>query len=181
MPNPYGTPENLKPLQAGPDHPGWNDGRMLSSHGYVKVRVGKEHPLADPNGYAYEHLLVWVAAGNPRPEPGYLLHHKNEIKTDNRISNLDLIDRYAHGVGHSSPLTDKQVRGLRWRYAATGHDTATLANRYRVPAQTVWKIVTGKTRGRAGGPIQTGPLRGKARAGRLLDGVTHDARPEVRR
>ena len=49
-------------------HGRWSREKMLSSHGYVKVRVGKDHPLADPNGYAYEHLLVWVAAGNPRPD-----------------------------------------------------------------------------------------------------------------
>lgn len=48
----------------GPDHPRWQDGKIISSHGYVKVRVGSEHPLADPNGYAYEHLLVWVSAGS---------------------------------------------------------------------------------------------------------------------
>ena len=44
---------------SGPEHHRWNEGRMLSEHGYVKVRVGKDDTLADPNGYAYEHLLVW--------------------------------------------------------------------------------------------------------------------------
>lgn len=54
----------------GPNHPKWNTAKMISAEGYVKIRVGKVHPLADPNGYAYEHLLVWVSAGNPRPPPG---------------------------------------------------------------------------------------------------------------
>lgn len=147
----------------GPDHPRWSEDRMISADGYVKVRVGVEHPLADPNGYTYEHLLVWVAAGNARPEPGYLLHHKNEVKSDNRLSNLELKDRYAHGVGHAAPLSDRQIRGMRWRYAATGHDTATLAALYGVPIQSAWKIVRGKTRARAGGPIQVDPLRGRKR------------------
>lgn len=51
----------------GSNHGRWNHEKLISSHGYVKIRVGKGHPLADPNGYAYEHLLVWVAAGNNRP------------------------------------------------------------------------------------------------------------------
>jgi hypothetical protein len=45
----------------------WSDRRMFATNGYAKLRVGKGHPLADPNGYAYEHLVVWCAAGNPRP------------------------------------------------------------------------------------------------------------------
>jgi hypothetical protein len=46
----------------GGAHPRWNHGRMLSEHGYVKVRLGPFHPLSDPNGYAYEHTLVAVTA-----------------------------------------------------------------------------------------------------------------------
>jgi hypothetical protein len=84
----------------GSDHPRWNDGRMLNEDGYVKVRVGVDHPLADPNGYAYEHLVVWCAAGNTRPGLGELLHHKNEDKTDNRYGNLELTTRPEHGRHH---------------------------------------------------------------------------------
>jgi len=47
----------------GQNHGRWNTGKIVSSGGYPKIRVGKEHPLADPNGYAYEHLLVWVSGG----------------------------------------------------------------------------------------------------------------------
>lgn len=85
---------------SGASHHRWNDGRMLSSQGYVKVRVGRGHPLADANGYAYEHLLVWVSAGNPKPPPGWLLHHENENKTDNRLDNLALITKGEHNRLH---------------------------------------------------------------------------------
>lgn len=86
--------------KSGAEHQRWSSDRMLSSHGYVKVRVGRDHPLADSNGYAYEHLLVWVSAGNPRPPAGWLLHHENENKTDNRISNLGLITKVEHNRLH---------------------------------------------------------------------------------
>jgi hypothetical protein len=78
----------------------WNDGRIISSHGYVKIRVGLEHPLADPNGYAYEHLLVWVSAGRNAPGADELLHHDNEDKQDNRLRNLILKLRSRHGTEH---------------------------------------------------------------------------------
>jgi hypothetical protein len=161
-------------------HGRWNDGQILSSHGYVKVRVGPEHPLADPNGYAYEHLLVWVSAGNARQAAGWVLHHRNETKTDNRLSNLELKRRSDHSVEHSSTVSDAQVRLIRETYARGEADTTALASAFDVRPQTVWKIIKGFTRASAGGPIQTGSLRGKRAAGRALDGVTHDAMPEAR-
>lgn len=88
--------------KSGPDHPRWNRERMVSDHGYIKLRVGKEHPLADPNGYAYEHLVVWVSAGRPRPSDGETLHHRNEDKSDNRIGNLELLTRPEHSRHHDT-------------------------------------------------------------------------------
>lgn len=111
----------------------WKPGSRLGSNGYVKVRVGKDHPLADPNGWAYEHLVVWCAAGNPRPARGEVLHHINEDKTDNRIGNLSFMKRGAHNAAH---LAD-----ARRRCTKTGR---LLPN------------------------------------GSLLDGIKHNAMPEVR-
>lgn len=128
------NPASWNNTKRGPAHGRWNDERMLSDHGYVKVRVGKEHPLADPNGYAYEHLLVWVAAGNPRPPRGFTLHHKDEVKANNRISNLELKKRADHSRDH-------------------------VAERIRDP--------------------KTGRLLPKRHDPGTLDGVRHDARPEV--
>jgi len=171
---PDGRGKNRKPK--GPASHRWSDERMLSDEGYVKVRVGVEHPLADPNGYAYERLVVWCAAGRPRPAPGELLHHKNEHKTDNRLGNLELLTRPEHAAEHHRMLPDETVRELRRRYAA-GEDGTALAAEFSVPFQRVYRIVRGETRLGAGGPIQTGSLRGKKAAGRLLDGVVHDGRP----
>ena len=64
--------------------------------------MGVDHPLADPIGYAYEHLIVWAAAGRTLPGPGDLLHHKNEDKQDNRIGNLELKTRPDHNAHHNA-------------------------------------------------------------------------------
>lgn len=96
------NPRSWNNTKRGAEHHRWSQARMLNEDGYVKVRVGKEHPLADPNGYAYEHLMVWCAAGNPRPGPGETLHHRNEDKTDNRLGNLELLTRSAHNVLHNA-------------------------------------------------------------------------------
>lgn len=78
----------------------WNRGKMLSPEGYVKMRVGRAHPLADPNGYAYEHRLVIAAAGIQIPD-GYVIHHKNGDKTDNRLENLEVVARGVHNAHHN--------------------------------------------------------------------------------
>lgn len=95
---------------SGAQHYRWNSGRMLSKHGYVKVRVGAEHLLADSNGYAYEHLVVWCAAGNSPPNHNELLHHKNDDKTDNRYGNLELITRANHNTHHNL-MRGRDARG----------------------------------------------------------------------
>ena len=80
----------------------WKPGSRVGSTGYVKVRVGKCHPLADPNGWAYEHLVVWVSAGNQRPGKNEVIHHINEDKTDNRFENLRLLTRSEHNRLHNA-------------------------------------------------------------------------------
>ena len=78
----------------------WNTGKIISCEGYVKVRVGKEHPFADSNGYAYEHLIVWASCGKPKPREDQILHHRNGDKTDNRVENLEIMQRADHSRLH---------------------------------------------------------------------------------
>lgn len=147
------------------------------SSGYVKLRVGKGHPLADPNGYAYEHLVVWASAGNPRPQRGEVLHHRNEDKTDNRIENLHLMTRAEHSQMHSEAMPDVWVLVIRECYADDNWTMKELAEHFECSIQRVSKIVRGEVRRAVGGPISNGKHRasGKHRAGR-----THDELPAVR-
>ena len=91
---------NLSGRQASRQHR-WKAGGSVGSSGYVKLRVGKGHPLADPNGYTYEHLVVWVSAGNCRPSRDEILHHINNDKTDNRLENLQVMTRAEHNRLHN--------------------------------------------------------------------------------
>lgn len=103
-------PNNARP---GAQNGRWRGGeRIPTSHGYVRVRVGVEHPLADSEGFAYEHLVIWLAAGRAMPGPDELIHHKSEDKTDNRLGNLELITRAEHSRMHAA----KQLR-QRGRFA----------------------------------------------------------------
>lgn len=113
------NPKSWGHTAKGSGHARWKAGSRQGSTGHVKVRVGKGHPLADPNGWAYEHIVVWVAAGNARPGKGQVLHHINEDKTDNRIGNLQLMTRAEHNRLHNAqrsrcPVTGRMLDGRTW-------------------------------------------------------------------
>ena len=133
----------------GPHHYRWNPGKMASKEGYVKIRVSKNNPLADPNGYVYEHLLVWVGAGRPAPESGQLIHHKNGNKSDNRLSNLELKDRQTHNADHNAErfgrpaLTRDDATEIR-RRRKKGESLKSIAKDYGVHLGTISKIALGE-------------------------------------
>lgn len=79
----------------------WKGGRTTASNGYVLIRVGKNHHLADCRGYAYEHRLVAeVMLGRPL-KPNEIVHHKNQQKDDNRPENIEVMRSVAdHAFVH---------------------------------------------------------------------------------
>jgi len=160
----------------GEKHYRFNRGTMLSSHGYVKLRIGKEHPLADSNGYAYEHLVVWVDSGRERPRNGFAVHHINENKLDNRIENLELVSVHEHATKHHAMLSDAAVLSIRVDYANGASNMSELASKFNVPVQRIQRFITGESRLKAGGPLSKHNRRKKL-AGNLLDGVRYEMRP----
>src|SRR4026208_2385427 len=49
--------------------------------------------------YRMEHVIVWERHNGPVPE-GLQVHHRNEVKLDNRIENLELLSPLAHKREH---------------------------------------------------------------------------------
>lgn len=73
----------------------WKGGRVKDKLGYISIWM-PDHPNARKIGYVYEHRLV-VSEKLKRPLESYeFVHHKNGIKDDNRIENLELMTKRIH-------------------------------------------------------------------------------------
>lgn len=89
-------------------------GRKRTLKGYVVLCI-RSHPHSDVrNGYIFEHRVVMEMKLGRYLKPGEIVHHKNEVKHDNRIENLELMDHGDHTVMHHigvkrSPDTRKKI------------------------------------------------------------------------
>lgn len=82
----------------------WRGGRSITSHGYVLIRVGVGHHLADVRGYAYEHRLRAEEKLGRRLLPGEEVHHRDDNKKNNSSENLDpKASKAEHRIEHRKP------------------------------------------------------------------------------
>jgi hypothetical protein len=69
--------------------------RRLTTKGYVEV-WNPTHPMAQKSGYMMEHRLIMAEHLGRLLLPSEVVHHKNNDKTDNRITNLELLGKLDH-------------------------------------------------------------------------------------
>lgn len=73
----------------------WKGGRLKDRLGYIQIWK-PEHPNAKMAGYVHEHRLV-MSEYLGRPLESYeFVHHRNGIKDDNRLENLELMTKKVH-------------------------------------------------------------------------------------
>ena len=68
--------------------------------GYVSVYY-PNHPCSNKEGYIMEHVLIMEKLIKRHLFINECVHHKNEIKDDNRVENLALMTRNEHASYHS--------------------------------------------------------------------------------
>lgn len=87
-----------KPGQlVGAKNGNWRGGRVVDPRGYVLIRVGVGHPLADVRGYVYEHRLV---ASRKASVIGKHVHHGDENTSNNAPENLEPLTVHEHRAKH---------------------------------------------------------------------------------
>lgn len=116
-------------------------------NGYVYVRLFRQKPM-------FAHRLIWEAANGPIPV-GMEINHKNGIKHDNRIANLEAVTRgqnmsHAYRTGlkpiqngerhWARKLTEKDVLAIR----ASLSRSADLAEAYGVSIYAIQDARSGR-------------------------------------
>lgn len=87
-------------------NPFWKGGRTVEPRGYVLIKVGIDHHLADVRGYAYEHRLVAEQKIGRRLRKGEHVHHLDENKQNNDPANLLVGSAKAHRFQHRTRADD---------------------------------------------------------------------------
>lgn len=71
-------------------------GRKLTHLGYIRVWMPEGTPGRPRNGYMMEHRVVMQEHLGRPLERWELVHHRNGVKDDNRIENLEVVTRARH-------------------------------------------------------------------------------------
>jgi len=115
----------------GPKNPNWKGGRSIASNGYVLIRVGKDHHLADVRGYCYEHRLVAEKKLGRRLRAWEQVHHINHNKQDNRPENLQVAAGHAeHNYLHRGKSSSLRAPGEENPLVRCGCGCGTHLHRY---------------------------------------------------
>ncbi len=81
-------------FKSGESHPNWKGGRSEDEMGYIRIVTG-------PNERKKEHVVIMENIIGRSMCSNECVHHKNEIKNDNRIENLQLMTKSDHGKLHN--------------------------------------------------------------------------------
>ena len=85
--NGYMPPPKPFPIRRGSEHHGWRGGRRVMQDGYVSVMIPQ------PQGRSIsklEHRVIMAQHLKRDLLPNENIHHKNGIRHDNRVENLEL-------------------------------------------------------------------------------------------
>lgn len=89
-----------KKSHCGKNNPSWKGGKVRTAQGYIWIKLDHNdffYPMAQKSGYVLEHRLVMAKYLNRCLLSWETVHHKNLVRDDNRIENLELFpSSYKH-------------------------------------------------------------------------------------
>lgn len=96
--------------------PSWKGGRFIDNKGYVTTWIHPNdffYPMAMKNGYVQEHRLIIAKRLGRNLHRWETVHHKNGIRDDNRLENLELSTKSQHITDHHRGYKDGYIKGCQ--------------------------------------------------------------------
>lgn len=109
--------------------PAWGEARTQNSQGYILITV--DGKLVREHRFIMEQELGRTLSSNE------VVHHRNGIRDDNQIDNLELLTRQEH----AGKLTLYQVKAIKYSKLSA----RILADRYKVCLSTIYNVLSGRT------------------------------------
>ena len=87
-----------------------------------------EYPGATKHGYVATHRMIWEQHHSKQLSPGWVVHHLNGIKDDNRIDNLLALPERMHKLILRAQQTRIRILEARIKYLETHYQPSLLAS-----------------------------------------------------
>lgn len=94
----------------------WTYSKKLNKDGYL-IMYGGNHPYQSGRWMIAEHIMLMEMHIKRRIKKEECVHHKNGIKTDNRMENLQLMRINVHSSEHSKKISKTRKRHANGRFA----------------------------------------------------------------
>ncbi len=96
----HNEPKDLRCNRCASEHKKtWKGNRIQRPTGYIQIMLRPDDfffPTASKSGYVMEHRLVMAKHLGRNLHPWEVVHHKNRIRDDNRLENLQLVSDDRH-------------------------------------------------------------------------------------
>lgn len=105
----------LSETRSGNKNPRWRGGHTYITGGYIRIWLPPNHffyPMVRKNHCVLEHRLVMAEHLGRCLQSFEIVHHKNGIRDDNRIENLELTMKGSHSIQHGKGYCDGYQKGF---------------------------------------------------------------------